>query len=161
MKAMIKRIRLFVLDKIVPGYRWVKLHPDSTTGLETSVSRVDIEHMAFPVANKDINELPLKAYNPFKDRHYATLNLPEIDERHGHIDGSFAKGTWRIAEKLIEILLAEAGYAAEASRGELSVSSFLYMSADILKLTSIKILARPLQESIVRMPPKLQESHRL
>jgi hypothetical protein len=37
MNTMIKGIRLFVLDKIVPGYRGTKPHPDSTTGLGTSV----------------------------------------------------------------------------------------------------------------------------
>ena len=41
LNTMIKGIRLFVLDKIVPDYRGVKSHPDSTTGFGSSVC-VDI-----------------------------------------------------------------------------------------------------------------------
>ena len=37
LNTMIKGIRLFVLDKIVPDYRGMRSHPDSTTGLGTSV----------------------------------------------------------------------------------------------------------------------------
>ena len=42
LNTMLKGIRLFVLDKIVPDYRGFKSHPDSTTGLETSVYAHDI-----------------------------------------------------------------------------------------------------------------------
>lgn len=37
LNTMIRGIRLFVLDKIVPEYQGIKAHPDSTTGLGTSV----------------------------------------------------------------------------------------------------------------------------
>ena len=37
LNTMIKGIRLFVLDKIIPDYRGIRSHPDSTTGLGTSV----------------------------------------------------------------------------------------------------------------------------
>jgi hypothetical protein len=37
LNTMIKGIRLFVLDKIVPEFRGTRAHPDSTTGIETSV----------------------------------------------------------------------------------------------------------------------------
>jgi hypothetical protein len=42
LNTMIKGIRLFVLDKIVPEYRGIRAHPDSTTGLETSVCADDV-----------------------------------------------------------------------------------------------------------------------
>lgn len=34
---MIKKIRIFVLDKILSKYQKIKIHFDSTTGLKTSV----------------------------------------------------------------------------------------------------------------------------
>lgn len=40
---MIQGIRLFVLDKIKPDYRGFRAHPDSTTGLGTSVYADDIK----------------------------------------------------------------------------------------------------------------------
>ena len=43
LNTMIKGIRLFVLDKIVPGYQGVRAHPDSTTGLGTSVYADDMK----------------------------------------------------------------------------------------------------------------------
>ena len=42
LNLMIKGIRLFVLDKIVPEYQEIKAHPDSTTGLGTSVYTDDV-----------------------------------------------------------------------------------------------------------------------
>jgi hypothetical protein len=42
MNAMLKGIRRFVLDRIVPEYRGLKSHPDSTTGLGTSVYAGDV-----------------------------------------------------------------------------------------------------------------------
>ena len=37
LNTIIKEIRLFVLDKIIPDYRGIRSHPNSTTGLGTSV----------------------------------------------------------------------------------------------------------------------------
>ena len=37
LNMMIKGIRRFVLDKIVPEYRGIRAHSDSTTGLGTSI----------------------------------------------------------------------------------------------------------------------------
>ena len=42
LNTMVKGIRLFVLDKIVPEYRGIRSHPDSTTGLGTSVYADDM-----------------------------------------------------------------------------------------------------------------------
>lgn len=43
LSTMIKGIRLFVLDKIVPEYQGIRAHADSTTGLGTSVYTDDRE----------------------------------------------------------------------------------------------------------------------
>ena len=43
LNTMIKGIRLFVLDKIVPEYQGIRAHADSTTGLGTSVYTDDRE----------------------------------------------------------------------------------------------------------------------
>ena len=40
---MIKSIRLFVLDRIIPEYQEIRAHPDSTTGLGTSIYESDRE----------------------------------------------------------------------------------------------------------------------
>ena len=42
LNTMIKGIRLFVLDKIVLEYRGTRAHPNSTTGLGTSVYADDV-----------------------------------------------------------------------------------------------------------------------
>ncbi|KAH0566495.1 hypothetical protein GP486_000113 [Trichoglossum hirsutum] len=42
MNAMLKGIRRFVLDRIVPEYRGLNPHPDSTTGLDTSLYAGDV-----------------------------------------------------------------------------------------------------------------------
>lgn len=61
----------------------------------------------------------------------------------------------QMGEKLIEFLLAEAAYAAGASRGALCISYSIYRFTDRLKLTSMKTLLLLLQESIVRISPRL------
>ena len=40
---IIKGIRIFILDKIVPEYQGIRAHPDSTTGLGTLVYTDDRE----------------------------------------------------------------------------------------------------------------------
>lgn len=48
LNKVINGIRLFILDKIVPGYQGVKAHPDSTTGLGTSVFADDSGQIIWP-----------------------------------------------------------------------------------------------------------------
>ncbi|KAJ6261377.1 hypothetical protein Dda_4047 [Drechslerella dactyloides] len=70
LNVMLKGVRLFVLDNLVPGYQGVKSHPDSTTGLDT-ISHID---------NMD---------DPFKEVNYHETEIVDDeaeDDSAGYLD---------------------------------------------------------------------------
>ena len=82
LNTMTKGIWLFVLDKIVPDYRGVRSHPNSTTGLGTSVYADDIGASTDAHSGKlSITSCLQSLTYSSTDLHPATSALPYHKER--------------------------------------------------------------------------------
>ncbi|RVD88928.1 uncharacterized protein DFL_003092 [Arthrobotrys flagrans] len=89
LNKMNQEIRKFVLDKIVPGYRGLKPHPDSTTGIETPLS----VRKATPISHSQsvpVQAVPSESFQNIDFLPPKPLGFDSIDaadELSGHFGG--------------------------------------------------------------------------